>query len=64
MRKPNFHSWNRNDPEMVHKLVKRSGLNQVQAARAIGMEPRTLRLYLNGTRECPFHVGAMLYLLK
>lgn len=64
MKRPTFHNWDRHNTDAVHALVKRTGLTQGEAAQEIGLAPRTLRMYLNGSRECPYHVAAMLWLLK
>lgn len=63
MKKPTFDTWDRNDREFLYLAIEKTGLTQAEAARRIGLDVRTLRKYLNGTRECPFHVAAMLYLL-
>lgn len=64
MKRPTYREWDRNDPDSVHALVKRTGLTQGEAAQEIGLAPRTLRMYLNGRRKCPYHVAARLWLLK
>lgn len=43
-------------PEYIRKLIERSGLSQVKAAAAIGVDPRTMRRYVLGEASAPYLV--------
>lgn len=43
-------------PEQLADLKARLGLSQSQLARAIGIDPSTLRRYLSGAQTCPLHI--------
>ena len=44
------------DPDYLRSLVKRAGISQRAAARAIGISPRSMRHYLSGERTAPYTV--------
>ena len=52
------------DPEYLRKLIERAGLNQVTAAREIGIAPRTMRRYVSLDKEsyrpAPYTIQFML----
>ncbi len=57
MKKPNV-EHHKPDPRYLRRLVEDSGLSQVQAARRLGLDPRTVRRYLaeDDPREAPYVV--------
>ncbi|MGV0954565.1 MAG: helix-turn-helix domain-containing protein [Fluviibacter sp.] len=50
------------DPEYFRDLIARAGLTQVDAARRIGVDPRTMRRYLAGD-AVPYPVQVTLEIL-
>ena len=50
---------NRNsEPEYIRSLIDNAGLNQSEAARKLGIDPRTVRRYCqkDGGLKCPYTV--------
>jgi transcriptional regulator with XRE-family HTH domain len=43
-------------PDYLRSLVERAGLSQREAARRIGIGPRSMRHYLTGQRVAPYSV--------
>ena len=44
------------DTDYLRSLVEGAGLSQRAAARAVGINERTMRYYLSGDNPCPYSV--------
>ena len=49
--------------DQLQKLLDRVGLSQSEAARQIGLDPRSMRRYLSGETEIPRTVEILLMLI-
>lgn len=42
------------DPDYLRELIDAAGISQQEAARRLGIDPRTMRRYLSGSRAIPY----------
>ena len=50
-------------PGRLHLLLTEHGLNQTEAARLCGVEPRTVRRWLAGDRPIPHWIDRLFWLI-